>query len=102
MIYVNVSPIIGKYVKINSGNCETHGMINVRNKAECEQAARQLYLEGTFAYVNQITDRPFGCIYASDDTLIWNTSPLTPPDCGSMEGSWTFDCICLGVGKFSC
>ena len=74
----------------------------VRTSEECELAATDLGLSDTTAHSSQTPDRPYGCIYASNDWLNWYEpagSPYTSVPCGSMQDSNRYDCLCSKKGK---
>ena len=75
----------------------------IETKEECEQAAVSFGLSNTTAYEGQITRRPYGYIYASNDWLQWYSpdgSPHQSAKCGSHDGSYVYDCICKeGLSK---
>ena len=87
---------------IASGDCESNGMRMLSTKKECEDAADVLELTDNLAYEIQDTQRPQGCIYASNDWLSW-ASPDGHPDpskpCGTIDSRMTYSCICSRAGK---
>ena len=86
-------------MKISLALCENWDMTMIQTKEECEKAALSLALSDTTAVENERDDRPYGCIYASNDWLAYSLdgSPFTPANCGSQQGSKTYDCICKNV-----
>ena len=79
----------------------------VKTKEECELAATMLGLSDTSASPVQ-SDRPRGCIYASNDGLDWYEpigSSYSSHSCGSKQGFRYYDCLCRKPGEsqsFSC
>ena len=88
---------------ITSGDCESNGMRMLSTKKECEDAADVLELSDNSAYEIQDTQRPQGCIYASNDWLSW-ASPDGHPDpskpCGTHDSGMKYSCLCSRAGKY--
>ena len=95
--------LIGPFARINSGDCESHGMRMLKSKKECEEAADVLELSDSSLFELQDPLRPQGCIYASNDWLSW-ASPHSHSDpskpCGSIDSGMTYSCICSRTGNF--
>jgi hypothetical protein len=90
------------YAEINTDSCATHSMANVQNKAECELAVTSLGLQDTTAREVQISGRPHGCIYASNNWLQWYSpdgSSYPSGDCGTVQFGAKYACICRLPGK---
>ena len=73
----------------------------VKTMEECELAATMLGLSDTSASSVQ-SDRPRGCIYASNDGLDWyepTDSSYSSVSCGSKQGFRYYDCLCRKPGE---
>ena len=78
-------------------------MENIQDKLECEEAAKSLDLPDYSApdYSRlQDHNKPHGCIYADNDYLELNDYQYPATECGSHDGSYTYDCICRGKCKY--
>ena len=92
----------GNYKRISSESCEFHGMKSIKSEEMCKFAASYLDLPDTDSYSSQDEGRPYGCIYADNDWLGWydsTNSPYPPVSCGSIQGSYAYDCICAIKGN---
>ena len=77
-------------------------MKSVKSEEMCKFAASYLDLPDTDSYSSQDEGRPYGCIYAENDWLGWydsTNSPYPPASCGSIQGSYAYDCICAIKGN---
>jgi hypothetical protein len=88
----------GDYSRVSSENCVSLGMNYVTSKEECEIAATKLGLSDTSAYSTtaySTSGRPYGCIYGSDNWLVWNEKRNdVPVPCGTKHDSSEYDCLC--------
>jgi len=91
----------GLFSRINSGDCNSNGLAMITNKQECEEAAKSLGLVMKEANLRQQKGKPHGCIYASNDYLVF-ASPVghsyDPSPCGSRFYAATYDCLCAEKG----
>ena len=77
-------------------------MSYVASKEACDIAATKLGLSDTNAYSTTSSGRPYGCIYASSNWLVWNNKwNNVPVPCGTKYGSQAYDCLCKISGRIS-
>ena len=95
---------------IRLGDCASEEMTMISNIEDCESAARILNLKGTTAEYSDGSpewqlDLPQGCIYNSDDDLLYfESSPATYDwtQCGRSSGdSKAYNCICKKSGRIA-
>ena len=74
----------------------------VTSQSQCDLAALELDLSDTSADNYENEGRPHGCVYASDNILNWvdpSDASFASAACGSTQGSWSFDCLCVRIGN---
>jgi hypothetical protein len=86
------------FQRIGWGTCSAAGFVVIVDAAKCETAAVQLGLADTSAHTKYDTsDRPYGCIYGSNDYLQLNAQSNSVP-CGGThvqrDHDEGYDCIC--------
>ena len=75
-------------------NCSRNELRTIRNKDECERKATLLGLADTSASVVHAEQRPYGCIYATNDWLGMNTALPGSELCGSTDSGFYYSCMC--------
>ena len=75
-------------------NCNWYELRMISNKDECERKATLLGLADTSASVVHDEQRPYGCIYATNDWLGMNTALSCNVCCGSTDSGFRYSCIC--------
>ena len=70
----------------------------IKTSKDCEDAAMFLNLPSTTSYSHQYKDTPHGCIYSSNDWLIFS-SPNGQIYENVPCGTFNYGCICKAPGK---
>ena len=100
-IYMLTLLYTAQYIRINSGTCETNGMVTITTEGRCQAALNFLGLGERLSYSREYSSVPYGCIFRPRDRISFlNSLNSNNPACGSPEGN-IYDCICSNSGMNS-
>ena len=91
-----------QYQRINTTDCESHGMKTIQSESECKNASTALRLTYTVSGTSFWQGTPFGCKYHvrvkyNEVGLYFQPTvgnPYSNVPCGIFTGGRTHDCLC--------
>lgn len=64
-------PVSAKYVKIQAGKCEDHGLVPVHDVGMCEEAGAKFGVADATVSMTNLPQKPWGCYILTDVMALW-------------------------------